>query len=89
MKFGRRKKNDGKPALPAVQTAARDALELRPVQLYSYTLFEQVRRTVPIVDAAIYKLIRLIGSFQIECADASAQAGLDSFLRIVPVGLTG
>ena len=89
MKFGRRKKNESKPALPAVQTAARDALELRPVQLYSYTLFEQVRRTVPIVDAAISKLIRLIGSFQIECADASAQAGLDAFLRDVPVGLTG
>ncbi len=60
-----------------------------PVQLYAYELFEKVRRTVPLVDGAISKLVRLIGSFHVECADASMQAQLDRFLREVPVGLTG
>lgn len=89
MNFWRRKKDEDKPKLPAVQTAARDTVQAYPVQLYNYELFERVRRTVPIVDAAISKLIRLIGSFSVECGDRSAQAGLDAFLREVPVGLTG
>lgn len=86
MKFGRKKEM---PALPQVQTAAREQMQEFPVQLYTYGLFEKVRRTVPIVDAAISKLIRLIGSFEVECSDRSRQAALDRFLREVPVGLSG
>lgn len=80
-----------KPALPAVQTAVR-GLECRqsyPVALYSYELFERVRRVVPLVDAAISKLVRLIGSFSVESEDPAYQEGLDRFLQEVPVGLTG
>lgn len=86
MKFGKKKEN---PPLPQVYTASRELLQESPVQLYAYGLFDQVRRTVPIVDAAISKLIRLIGSFTVECSDRSEQAMLDAFLRDVPVGMTG
>lgn len=86
MKFGRKKEM---PALPQVHTAAREQMQEFPVQLYVYGLFEKVRRTVPIVDAAISKLIRLIGSFQVECSDKSRQAALNRFLWEVPVGLSG
>ena len=75
--------------LPEVQTAVRDRCEDFPVQLYSYGLFERVRRTVPIVDAAISKLIRLIGTFRVECENERVQEELNAFLREVPVGLTG
>ena len=85
MRFGRKKE----APLPQVQTAAREQVQEFPVQLYTYSLFEKVRRTVPIVDAAIAKLVRLIGSFEVTCADSSKQAGLDRFLREVQVGLTG
>ncbi len=85
MWFGKKKE----PPLPQVQTAAREQVQTFPVQLYTYGLFEKVRRTVPIVDAAISKLVRLIGSFDVICADRSKQAGLDKFLREVQVGLTG
>jgi hypothetical protein len=80
-----------KPVLPAVQTAARclDDRQDYPVALYSYELFERVRRAVPLVDAAISKLVRLIGSFSVECEDPAFQQRLDRFLREVPVGLTG
>ncbi|MBR3630523.1 MAG: phage portal protein [Oscillospiraceae bacterium] len=75
--------------LPEVQTAVRDRSDGFPVQLYSYALFERVRRTVPIVDAAVSKIVRLIGTFRVECGDAHLQKELDAFLREVPVGLTG
>ena len=84
-------KRRGKPKLPAVQTASRGQLAHQefPVALYSYELFEHVRRVVPLVDAAISKLVRLIGSFTVECGDTAFQDRLDRFLRTVPVGLTG
>lgn len=80
-----------KPPLPAVQTVPRGQLVRQeyPVALYSYELFERVRRAVPLVDAAISKLVRLIGSFTVECADSAYQERLDRFLKEVPVGLTG
>ena len=79
-----------KSELPAVQTAARDSFAQEyPAPLYCYDLFERVRRTVPLVDAAISKLIRLIGSFRVECAEKGFQDSLDCFLQTVPVGLTG
>lgn len=85
-----RRKEERKPELPAVQTAARDCGGKDfPVQLYAYELFEKIRRSIPIVDAAISKLVRLTGSFTVECADRSMQKALDQFLLEVPVGLTG
>ncbi len=90
MRFGK-KKEQPSPKLPIVQTAVRCTAKQTeyPMALYSYELFEKLRRTVPLVDAAISKLVRLIGSFRVECADESQQAALDRFLREVPVGLTG
>lgn len=89
MRFWRKKEKTA--PLPAVQTAERGGFcrQEYPVELYSYELFERVRRTVPLVDAAISKLVRLIGSFRIECGDDAMQEVLEQFLREVPVGLTG
>lgn len=89
MRIGRKK--TGPAPVTVVQTAGQgvQAAGEYPVQLYSYELFEKIRRTVPLVDAAISKLVRLIGSFTVECGDPRMQAQLDRFLREVPVGLTG
>ncbi|MDE6730818.1 MAG: phage portal protein [Oscillospiraceae bacterium] len=76
-------------SVPAVQTVGIHKPEDFPVQLYAYDLFDKIRRTVPIIDAAIAKLIRLTGSFQVVCSDPSQQKNLDRFLRDVPVGFTG
>lgn len=89
MQLKKRKKPKASPSVTAIQTQGCTAVKEYPVQLYNYELFEKVRRTVPLVDAAISKIVRLIGSFTVECADASMQAQLDSFLKEVPVGLTG
>ena len=49
-------------------------------------LYSRLRRAVPILDAAIQKIIRLTGSFQLVCSDPSMQAQLEHFAGNVPVG---
>ena len=48
-------------------------------------LYRALRENVPIIDASIYKLRRLLGSFQVECPDKAAQEALERFLADVPV----
>ena len=86
MQLRKRRKETETPLVAAIQTQGCRAAEEYPVQLYTYELFEKVRRTV---DVAISKLVRLIGSFRVECADRDMQKRLDAFLEDVPVGLTG
>ena len=49
-------------------------------------LYRSVREAVPIVDAAIGKLVRLSGGFRVLCEDERAQEELGEFLRTVNVG---
>ena len=49
-------------------------------------LYRAVREAVPVVDAAIYKLIRMTGGVTAACADPAAEKALAEFLRTVPVG---
>ncbi len=51
------------------------------VRLY-YTL----REAVPLIDAAIFKTIKLTGGFAVKCPQKGAQRALDDFLMNVPVG---
>ena len=48
--------------------------------------YRLIRDSLPVVDAAISKLIRLTGGVRVECADARAQRELAEFLRTVNVG---
>lgn len=49
-------------------------------------VYRAVREAVPVIDAAVVKLIRLTGGFSVECPDRLAEAELREFLRTVPVG---
>ena len=49
-------------------------------------LYRQLREQVPLIDAAVYKLRRLIGEFTVTCPDEEAQRRLTAFLEDVPVG---
>ena len=49
-------------------------------------LYRAVREAVPVVDAAIYKLIRMTGGVTAACGEAEAERGLREFLRTVPAG---
>ena len=48
-------------------------------------LYRSLREQVPLIDAAIYKLVRLVGGFQVACPDKNAEEALADFLRRVPV----
>lgn len=48
-------------------------------------LYSSLRETVPIIDAAISKIIRLTGSFRVVAEDKSAQKIADSFVKNVSV----
>ncbi len=49
-------------------------------------IYRAIREAVPIVDAAILKLIRLCGGVSVVCQNGGAQAQMDEFLRTVPTG---
>lgn len=48
--------------------------------------YEEIRRAVPVVDAAINKIIRLVGGFDVKCADPVCQRELQKFCRGVQAG---
>lgn len=57
-----------------------------PFQTSEHKLFETVRDAVPIISAAIEKLTRLLGTFNIVCSDKETEAQLNAFLSGVRVG---
>ena len=57
-----------------------------PLRNGEITLYRSIREAVPILDAAIWKLVRLCSGVQIRCADTRAQQGLSRFLATVDTG---
>ena len=49
-------------------------------------VYRQLREAVPVVDAAVGKLVRLAGGFQVKCRNQRAQEKLDGFLKTVACG---
>lgn len=49
-------------------------------------LYRSIREAVPIVDAAVMKLIRLCGGVSVQAGEREAQRGLEEFLRTVETG---
>lgn len=87
-----RRKKERRKAAAAVQL--RDAGRHPFMQLDGYVplgrgetaLYRALREAVPVVDAAVCKLIRLCGGVSVTCRDEEAQENLERFLRTVPVG---
>lgn len=61
------------------------AVSLNPCQ---NRLYAALRDNVPIIDAAILKLLRLTGGFKVVCGDKGMQKSLEDFLRRIPVNGT-
>lgn len=49
-------------------------------------LYREIREAVPIVDAAITKLVRLTGGFCVKCGNARAEKELAAFIKNVDTG---
>lgn len=57
-----------------------------PLHRPEFALYRSIREAVPVVDAAILKLIRLAGGLTVACGDKGAEKELAEFLRTVPAG---
>ena len=49
-------------------------------------IYRQLREAIPVLDAAVGKLVRLSGGFAPECRSQASQKALEHFLRTVPAG---
>ena len=86
-----RKKKEGTPVavcqLRSGQTHPFGALRgFVPLGTGEERVYRQMREAVPVLDAAVGKLVRLTGGFSVQCRSADAQEKLDGFLKTVPCG---
>lgn len=86
-----RKKKD--TSMPVVQTSQRSTTHpfysldsYVPLGNHEYGLYSSLREAVPIIDAALDKIVRLVGYFKIECNDKRVENGLNTFLGGVKSG---
>ena len=49
-------------------------------------LYRELREAIPVLDAAVGKLVRLSGGFQVKCRNQEIQQKLNHFLNTVPCG---
>ncbi len=82
------KKRPKVPA-PAVQTVSRE-LSANPMlsqfglqSRAERELYRSLREAVPVIDAAICKIVRLIGDFEVKAGSCAAQAVADEFVKNV------
>lgn len=57
-----------------------------PLTAPDYGLYAAMREAVPVIDAALDKIVRLTGGFRLECSHTGMQAALDDFVKSVRVG---
>ncbi len=49
-------------------------------------IYRELREAIPVLDAAVGKLVRLCGGFQVQCRNEEAQQKLEGFLKRMPCG---
>ena len=94
MAIGKNKKKPPEKSAVAVPQTSKKTHPFSLLGSYSpaagtdMALYKSLREAIPIIDAAIFKIIRLIGTFEVECESKAATRELSDFLRKVPVSGT-
>ena len=57
-----------------------------PLGVGEERVYRQVREAIPVLDAAVGKLVRLSGGFGVKCPSEKSQQALERFIREVPCG---
>ena len=90
MKFFKRKDDFAAEATPQIKRGEGQPFSALsryvPLQQGETKLYRAIREAVPLVDACIYKIIRLCGGVSAECDDPRADRELKRFLEQVDVG---
>lgn len=95
MKFFKKNKGNYKAEIQTVQPRASNSHPFNLISGYRPTsdvlvkVYRSLREAVPIVDAALSKIVRLMGGFSVECGDNQVQAGIMDFLSNVQVNACG
>lgn len=91
--FRKKEKRDAPnntPGLLAAQRYMNGSFSLpSSVEPLEKELYDRLRFAVPVIDAALMKIVRLTGGFRVICSNERFQEELDGFLENVPVGFTG
>ncbi len=90
--FGRKKEQE-----VTVQTAARNLQAAFGLSLMKDSggrlcerkLYKALKDTVPLIDGALKKIVRLVGGFRIRCADKELEQEINAFLGSVRVNACG
>ncbi len=94
MAIGKHKKQKTQKEAVAVPQTGKKAHPFSLLSGYSplsntdTALYKALREAIPVIDAAIYKIVRLIGSFEVTCESKRATQELKAFLKDVNVGGT-
>ena len=81
-------------------TTVAAACQLRSGQIHPFTdlrgfvpmgvgeeqVYRQIREAIPVLDAAVNKLVRLSGGFAVKCENTKSQQALEQLVRNVPCG---
>ena len=77
-------------SVPVMQNQSRHTFGMLdgyvPLGAPQIRLYKALREAVPVIDAAVFKLVRLTGGFRVECSDRQAKELLEEFIECVPVG---
>ena len=90
MKWWERKRKE--PPAPVVQVRREGGHPFGALERYTplcpgeVSLYRAIREGVPLLDAAIWKLVRLCGGVSVQCRDGRAQAGAERFWKTVDTG---
>ncbi len=88
MEFFRRKKKNEELAVQTAACSSGTGSVLSSLNMQSVCerrLYKSLRESLPIIDAAVYKIIRLVGGFKIKCSSEQAEKELSHFLADVRV----
>lgn len=89
------KSKSAKPRVSSVQTGRGRRQPFNMLERYTplaapaEQMYDALREAIPIIDAAIEKLVRLTGGFKVVCANRGAERYLQTFLNDVKVGASG
>lgn len=85
-----KKRNTSRVSAPVTQTRNGHPFGILdgyvPLGAPQIRLYYTLREAIPVIDAAILKIVRLTGGFEIRCTDKAAQRAVDDFVRNVSVG---
>lgn len=60
-----------------------------PTSVCQPEIYKKLRESIPVIDTAIYKLVRLTGGFTVKSNNDKNQAQLDDFVRNINTGVAG